>query len=110
MKRLWIVLAVTSACASSAPRGTATQAAGTPGHVAAAIPAKIDFIEDDYARALAEARAKKLPLFIESWAAWCHTCMSMRAYVFPDEKMRRRAGDFVWLMMDSENEKNSPFV
>ena len=36
-------------------------------------PAKkpvLPFIEDDYARALSEARAKKLPLFIEAWAPW----------------------------------------
>jgi hypothetical protein len=30
----------------------------------------LPFIEDDYGRALAEARAKKLPLFIEAWAPW----------------------------------------
>ena len=30
----------------------------------------LPFIEDDYARALAEARARKLPLFIEAWAPW----------------------------------------
>ncbi len=30
----------------------------------------VPFIEDDYKRALAEARAKKRPLFIEAWAPW----------------------------------------
>jgi hypothetical protein len=30
----------------------------------------LPFIEDDYGRALAEARAKNLPLFIEAWAPW----------------------------------------
>lgn len=30
----------------------------------------LPFIDDDYARALAEARARKLPLFIEAWAPW----------------------------------------
>ena len=30
----------------------------------------LPFIEDDYARALAEAKAKDLPLFIEMWAPW----------------------------------------
>jgi len=30
----------------------------------------LPFHEDDYAAALAEARAKKLPLFIEAWAPW----------------------------------------
>jgi hypothetical protein len=30
----------------------------------------LPFIDDDYARALGEARARKLPLFIEAWAPW----------------------------------------
>lgn len=38
----------------------------------AAQPAKrgLPFIEDDYPRALEQARARKLPLFIEAWAPW----------------------------------------
>ncbi len=38
----------------------------------AAQPAKrgLPFIEDDYPRALAQARERKLPLFIEAWAPW----------------------------------------
>jgi len=30
----------------------------------------LPFIADDYARGIAEARARKVPLFIESWAPW----------------------------------------
>ena len=30
----------------------------------------LPFIADDYTRAVAEARARKVPLFIESWAPW----------------------------------------
>jgi hypothetical protein len=30
----------------------------------------LPFIHDDYARALAEARAQRLPLFVEAWAPW----------------------------------------
>ena len=39
---------------------------------AAARPAAspLPFIEDDYPRALAEAKAKKLPLFVDVWAPW----------------------------------------
>jgi hypothetical protein len=36
--------------------------------VAAANP--IRFIEDDYSRALAEAKQRKLPVFVEVWAPW----------------------------------------
>jgi len=36
--------------------------------IAAATPLR--FIEDDYARALAEAKQRKLPVFVEVWAPW----------------------------------------
>ena len=39
-------------------------AAGTP--PAEALP----FIEDDYGRAVAEAKKSKLPIFVDAWAPW----------------------------------------
>jgi hypothetical protein len=36
---------------------------------AAARP-ELPFIEDDYPKAMAEARSKKLPVFVEAWAPW----------------------------------------
>ena len=30
----------------------------------------LSFIEDDYAQALAQARQRNLPLFVEVWAPW----------------------------------------
>ena len=35
-------------------------------------PAKrgLPFVHDDYARAVREARARKVPIFIEAWAPW----------------------------------------
>lgn len=30
----------------------------------------VPFIDDDYPRALAEARSKKVPIFVENWAPW----------------------------------------
>ena len=30
----------------------------------------LPFIADDYTRAVSEARARKVPIFIESWAPW----------------------------------------
>ena len=37
---------------------------------AADIQKALPFIADDYAKALAEARGQRLPLFIEAWAPW----------------------------------------
>lgn len=33
-------------------------------------PKALPFLENDYPKALAEARARKLPLFIDAWAPW----------------------------------------
>ncbi len=65
---------------------------------------------DDYGKALAEARARKLPLFVEAWAPWCHTCRSMQAFVFSDKSLASRAGQFVWLSIDTEKKSNAPFL
>jgi hypothetical protein len=60
-----VSLASTLACFVVASRAFAAPAAPSP-ELKKAVP----FIEDDYKRALAEARAKKRPLFIEAWAPW----------------------------------------
>ncbi len=41
--------------------------AGAP---AAPVTRVLPFISDDYPKALAEARTRKLPIFIEAWAPW----------------------------------------
>src|ERR1019366_7238939 len=41
-------------------------------------------------------------------APWCHTCLSMRAFVFPDAALRPLAPSFVWLAIDTEREENAP--
>ena len=30
----------------------------------------LPWVEDDYPKALAQARAKKAPIFVEAWAPW----------------------------------------
>jgi hypothetical protein len=50
--------------------GPATSATAPAAKVGRARPPAVPFIEDDYDRALAEARARKVPLFVESWAPW----------------------------------------
>ncbi len=65
------------------------------------------FIENDYPQALAQARASNRLLFIDFWAPWCHTCVSMRAYVFQDAALKKLANRFVWLAVDTENPVNS---
>ncbi|ATB43962.1 thiol reductase thioredoxin [Cystobacter fuscus] len=75
-------------------------------HASGALP----FIENDYPRALAEARERGLPLFVDTWAPWCHTCRSMRAYVFTDAALARHAGRFVWLEVDTDLPSSAAFL
>jgi hypothetical protein len=36
----------------------------------ATVLAHLPFIEDDYRTAVARARAKNVPIFVEAWAPW----------------------------------------
>jgi hypothetical protein len=64
-----LALACALAVATAAPARAA--AGAKPARVAPAGPRMVlPFIQDDYTRALAEARARKVPLFIEAWAPW----------------------------------------
>lgn len=92
-------LPVETAPAGAAPAGAESTGSGA-----------IVFVEDDYPRALAEARSRGIPLFVDTWATWCHTCLSMRSYVFPDASLRRFSNRFVWLSLDTERDGNATIV
>ncbi|MFY0571893.1 thioredoxin family protein [Archangium lansingense] len=87
--------------------GARTSAVSEPAASHARTP--LPFIEDDYPRALAEAKSRGLPLFVDTWAPWCHTCRSMRAFVFTDEALARHAGRFVWLELNTDLPSNALF-
>jgi hypothetical protein len=52
--------------ALAAPPVPAASAKDAPASAKKVLP----FIEDDFPKALAEARAKDVPIFIEAWAPW----------------------------------------
>lgn len=65
-----LLLAASLALAHPVRAATAPRPAG----VARPLPARpaqvLPWIEDDYTRAVAEAKARKVPIFVESWAPW----------------------------------------
>src|SRR5687767_6303047 len=95
MRRTLLLIALLVALPGAAPSGPGSAKQGLP------------WIVDDYDRALAEARARKVPLFVETWAPWCHSCRSMRAFVFTDPALAGQASRFVWLEIDTEKAKNA---
>lgn len=85
--------------------GTAPAGKPASGRPAQVLP----WISNNYEDAVALARARKVPLFVEAWAPWCHTCRSMRAFVLTDPSLARQAKRFVWLEIDTEDPRNSAF-
>jgi hypothetical protein len=65
-----LLVLVCALAASSASPARAAAGSKPARNVTAASRMVLPFIQDDYTRALAEARARKLPLFIEAWAPW----------------------------------------
>jgi thiol-disulfide isomerase/thioredoxin len=95
-----------------APPATETQAAGQAADpCAGAEPhGPLRWFHDDYDAALACARAKNKPIFIDDWAPWCHTCLSMKHTVFLDPGMVPLADRFVWLAIDTDRPENATAV
>lgn len=70
----------------------------------------IAFIHDDYELARDAARERNLPLFVDTWAPWCHSCLSMKRTVLKDPRLEPMARRFVWLSLDTEKEANAAFL
>lgn len=115
-RALTITLALAlAACSSSreAPadaRAEATTAPTSTASANAAAPKPLEIREGDFEGALAEARRENKLLFVDGWAPWCHTCLSMRETVFPDASLRRFAESYVFVEIDTDQPASTAFV
>lgn len=103
------LIAVACATAACAPSASAPPPRAAPPASAEAREA-LPFLHDDWPRAAAEAKRTKRLVFVDAWAPWCHSCQSMRAFVFTDRSLAPLANDFVWLTIDTEKDENAAFV
>lgn len=65
------------------------------------------WFHDDFDAAVACAKASERPLVVDLWAPWCHTCLSMQHFVFPDRSFAPLADRFVWLALDTDQPGNA---
>jgi tetratricopeptide (TPR) repeat protein len=70
----------------------------------------LPFLEDDYPRALAQAKAERKLLFVDAWATWCHTCLSMKRFVLDDPGLSAVRDAVIWLAVETEADRNRDFV
>jgi len=108
-----IARALTTAALASAFAACGGHPANGPGATSAtSSPARapLPFVEDDYPAALADARRTGRPIFVDAWAPWCHSCLSLRSFVLTDPLLAPLADRYVWLSIDTEKERNAAFV
>lgn len=65
------------------------------------------WIADDYPAAVACARARHVPLVLDLWAPWCHTCLSMQTTVLMDPSFAADRSRFVFAKLDTDREQNA---
>jgi tetratricopeptide (TPR) repeat protein len=73
-------------------------------------PSVLPFLENDYPTARAKAARSGKLLFVDAWAMWCHTCLSMRNFVFTDPQLQPLADRMVYLALDTEEPSSAAFV
>ncbi len=87
------------------PPGSQPSAAGLDGRP----EHRIDWIRDDFPAALADARRNRRPVFVDVWASWCHTCISMQNFVLVDDNLQSVRTSYTWLALDFDQPVNTAF-
>lgn len=113
--RRWLLLPlVLAGCDKAAPphpapaaKSAATTAVQDP-CAKAQLEGPIAWIHDDYDTALSCAKSKGVPLVIDLWAPWCHTCLSMKNTVLSSASFAADAQKFVFAALDTDREHNAP--
>jgi len=88
------------------PAALARSESAKPG----AAPPVLPFLENDYAAARAKAVRSGKPLFVDVWALWCHTCLSMKNFVLTDPQLAPLAERMIYLAVDTEHPSSAAFV
>jgi thiol-disulfide isomerase/thioredoxin len=106
MRRLVVIALALVACNKDEPKAKPTAAACAK----AKVEGPLTWFHDDYAGALACAKQRGVPLVLDLWAPWCHTCLSMQSTVFMDASFKADADKFVFVALDTDREVNAAAV
>jgi thiol-disulfide isomerase/thioredoxin len=93
--------------ATAAPAAAPPASAVQPGDVVLGAPkgsASLDWYRGKVDEAFATAKAQNKPIFMYWGAEWCPYCAQLEAEVFSDARFQERAGQFVALYVDGDDE------
>jgi thioredoxin-like negative regulator of GroEL len=120
MTDLGLLVALALAAGSGCKRDDASAATGQkaapvkPAQAEACSGSKLEgalpWFHDTYDQARACAKARGVPLVIDMWAPWCHTCLSMQEYVLSDPSLAPMAERFAFVALDTDREVNAAVV
>jgi len=100
----------TAAPVITAPPVMASASAPPASMPAAEAAPTLALVEDDFAGAKAQATEGGKMLFVEVWAPWCHTCLSMKGFVLPDPAVTSLQDRVVFAAIDSDRPENELFM
>ena len=83
---------------------------GSAGVPSPEAPDKLTIIGDDVPKAMAKAKAENKVVFVDVWAPWCHTCVSMHNFVLPDPSLLPLRKRIVFAAVDSDRPENTAFM
>ncbi|MEZ4224291.1 MAG: thioredoxin family protein [Polyangiaceae bacterium] len=95
--------------ATQAPAQT-DGAATAPAEAIPTTPGAVRFIADDFTGAMSQAKRDGKVVFVDAWAPWCHTCLSMDHFVFNQPSLARFESRVVFTRVDTEREQNGKFL
>jgi thioredoxin-like negative regulator of GroEL len=111
---LALLVALSAGCAADPGVCTADGPLHARPRASAAAPARpapkpVAFIES-FDGALAQARGEGRLLFVDAWAPWCHTCLSMRKEVLDRPELGAYADRVVFAAVDTDRPESAGFV
>ena len=101
---------------SVVPLSTLLMVVGCQRSVAPAVPVPLapagppDFVHDDLPKAIAAALAEHKLVFVDAWAPWCHTCLSMQHGVLDTAALGAFADRVVFAAVDTDRPVNASFL
>lgn len=70
----------------------------------------VPFLADDFETAVRQARTEDKLLFVDAWAEWCHTCKSMKAFVFTEPALIPLSERVLFVELDTDKPENADFL